>query len=355
MKKRLGLIVVVLLLAGAGWAGWSWWTDGRFLESTDNAYVEADITVVSPRIDGYVAAVAVEENQPVARGDVLLRLDDRDFRAKVDQARASAESVRASIATIDSRLALERALIAQAEADVASAEAELARARADRERYAALAGHNFASQQTLSNTVAEAEKARAALNRANAALAAERQQVRVLESERTAAEANLAEAEAALALARNDLERTVVEAPVDGIVGNLGARIGQYVHAGTQTMSVVPIREAYVTANFKETQIEGLRVGQPVHLRVDAYPDLEVTGRIASVAPASGARFSLLPPENATGNFTKIVQRVPVRVALPAEGPLAGHLRPGLSVVVTVDTREPGRDDAGGSAAVAAR
>lgn len=342
MKKTIGLLLLPVLLAGAAWFAWSWWTEGRFIESTDNAYVEADITTIAPRVEGYVAEVRVVDNQPVKAGDVLLRIDDRDYRAKVAQAEARLEAAKAKIANIDSRLTLEAALIRQAEAGVASAEAEVARARGDQTRYAALAGRDFASQQRLATAVADAGKADAALTRARAVLAAEREQVGVLETERAGAVASLSEADAALTLARNDLEKTVLLAPVDGVVGNQGARVGQYVRAGSQLMSVVPVQAAYVTANFKETQIEGLKVGQPVRLSIDAYSGLTVTGRIESLAPASGARFSLLPPENATGNFTKIVQRVPVRIAVPADSPLAGRLRPGLSVVAAVDTRADG-------------
>ncbi|QJE74517.1 HlyD family secretion protein [Aerophototrophica crusticola] len=340
MKKRIGLLLVPVLLAGAAWGGWHWWTVARFVESTDNAYVQADITTISPRVEGYVAAVPVVDNQPIRAGDVLASIDDRDFRARVDQARARIAAQEAAIANIDSRLSLEQALINRAEADVASAQADLNRAEADRKRYAALAGRDFASQQTLSNTVADAEKAQAALRRAQAALVAERDQVAVLETEKARARATLAELKAALSLAENDLEKTVIRAPVDGVVGNQAARVGQYVRPGTQLMAVVPVQAAYVTANFKETQIEGLRVGQKVTVAVDAFPDLKAEGRIESLSPASGAQFSLLPPENATGNFTKIVQRVPVRVSLPQDGPLAGLLRPGLSVVVEVDTRD---------------
>lgn len=340
MKKRVGLLLVPVLLAGAAWGGWHWWTVARFVESTDNAYVQADITTISPRVEGYVAAVPVVDNQPIRAGDVLATIDDRDFRARVDQARARITAQEAAIANIDSRLALEQALINRAEADVAAAQADLNRAEADRRRYAALAGRDFASQQTLSNTVADAEKAQAALRRAQAALVAEKDQVAVLETEKARARATLAELSAALSLAESDLEKTVIRAPVDGVVGNQAGRVGQYVRPGTQLMAVVPVQAAYVTANFKETQIEGLRVGQKVRVEVDAFPDLAVEGRIESLSPASGAQFSLLPPENATGNFTKIVQRVPVRVALPQDGPLAGLLRPGLSVVVEVDTRD---------------
>ncbi|WP_051329931.1 HlyD family secretion protein [Niveispirillum irakense] len=343
-KKRLGLLLAIPLLAGAAYGGWNWWQVGRFIESTDNAYVEADIILLSPRVDGHIAQLLAVENQVVAEGDVVARLDDTDYKAKRDQAYARRDAASAAIANIDSRLALEETLIARAAANVASAEAEQQRAGADAKRYVALADRDFASQQKLSTTKADAAKAGAALRAAQAALTAEREQVDVLRTERVSAQANLAEAEAALALAENELEKTVLRAPRAGVIGRNNARVGQYVRAGTQLMALVPVQDAYITANFKETQINRLRIGQPVTIHVDAYPGLEVTGRVASLSPASGAQFSLLPPENATGNFTKIVQRVPVRIALPAKGPMAGRLRPGLSVEARVDTRHDGQD-----------
>jgi membrane fusion protein (multidrug efflux system) len=344
MNKKLGLILAVPLLAGAGYAGWQWWSVGRFVESTDNAYVEAEIITLSTRVAGHIDQVAVVENQRVKEGDIILRLDDRDFRARVDQARAQRDAASAAISNIDSRLALEDALIAQASAELASADAEKQRAGADANRYTALATRDFASKQQLSTSQADAAKASASVKRARAALEAERGQIAVLRTQRVQAEANLAEANAALVLAESDLEKTVLRAPKAGVIGRNNARPGQYVNAGTQLMALVPVSDAYVTANFKETQIDHLRIGQPVTITVDAYHDLKVTGRIASLSPASGAQFSLLPPENATGNFTKIVQRVPVRIALPKTGPMAGKLRPGLSVEVAVDTRAGGKD-----------
>ena len=344
MNRKIAVALAVPLLLVGSYGGWHWWSVTRFQETTDNAYVEADITLISPRVEGHVAAVEVVENQVVQAGDVLLRLDDRDLRARKDQARARRDAAAAAIANIDSRLTLENALIQRAQADVTAALAEQRRAGADAQRYTALANREFASQQKLATTQADSQKAGAAMTRAQAALTAEKDQVSVLSTERTRAEAALKEADAVLELAESDLEKGVIRAPVAGVIGSSGARVGQYVRAGAQLMALVPIQDAYVTANFKETQIGRLRVGQPVELAIDAYPGVKIEGRIDSLSPASGAQFSLLPPENATGNFTKIVQRVPVRVALPKDGPLAGRLRPGLSVEVSVDTRKEGRD-----------
>jgi membrane fusion protein (multidrug efflux system) len=336
MTLLAGLALVVLALVGVG--GWYWWTVMRFLQSTDDAYVQSDVSVISPKIEGYIKKVKVADNQEVAEGAVLFVIDDRDFTAKVAQAEAAVETEEATITTYDSRLQLQQAMIDQAAAMVKSAEADLARSQQDRKRYSALMSSDFASRQRFEQAEADARKAEAALAKSRAALAAEQSQLAVLYSQRREDEAKLLQARANLRLAKNDLDNTVIRAPISGVAGNRAGQVGQYVKPGTQLLSLVPLPRVYVTANFKETQLTRMRPGQIAQVSVDAYPDLTLTGHIESFAPASGAEFSLLPPNNATGNFTKIVQRVPVRIGLPANGPLAGLLRPGLSVTVTVDT-----------------
>jgi membrane fusion protein (multidrug efflux system) len=332
------LLVAAVLAVGAG-TGWYWWTEWRFQQSTDDAYVQSDITVISPKIEGYLKEVRVEDNQEVAAGQVLLVVDERDFAAKAAQAEAAVATEAAIVATYATRLKLQRAMIEQAAASVQSAEADLARARLDYQRYTKLVTSDFASRQRFETADADSKKAEAALGKAKAAVGAEENQLAVIESQKREEEARLAHARASLQLTQNDLDNTVIRAPVAGIVGNRAGRVGQYVKPGTQLLSLVPLPYVYVTANFKETQLTRIRRGQRAEIFVDAYPDHKLEGRIESFAPASGAQFSLLPPDNATGNFTKIVQRVPVRIALPAEGPLSRLLRPGLSVTVTVDTR----------------
>lgn len=334
--------VAAAALVGGGLGGWHWWTEGRFIESTDNAYVHSDITVVSPKVSAYVREVRVAENQQVGAGDVLAVLDDQDFRAKLAEAEASVAGQRAALGTIDSKLELQRALIDQAAASVASAEAEQRRVQQDFERTRALANESWASRQKFETADADLRKAVAATDKARAALAAEKDQVGVLNASRVETEAHLRQAEAALQTARNDLGNTVIRAPVDGVVGNRGVQIGQYARPGVQLLSLVPLPDVYVVANFKETQLGRMRLGQTVVVAIDAFPGQRLEGRVESFAPASGSQFSLLPPENATGNFTKIVQRVPVRIALPRDNALAGLLRPGLSVVAEVDTRGSG-------------
>ena len=309
------------------------------METTDNAYVHSDISIVSAKVSAYVQEVRVAENQEVRAGDVLLVLDDQDFRAKVAEAEAAVAAQKAAFGTIDSKLELQKALIDQAGADLASAEVEQRRAQQDYDRTRSLASDSWASRQKLETAEADLRKATAAVSHARAALQAAKDQINVLEASRAETQAHLQQAEAALQSARNDLENTVVRAAVDGVVGNRGVQVGQYARPGVQLMALVPLPDVYVVANFKETQLERMRLGQTATVWFDAYPGTVLKGTVDSLAPASGSQFSLLPPENATGNFTKIVQRVPVRIALPRDNALAGLLRPGLSVEAKVDTR----------------
>jgi len=342
VRNKLLVAVALLVLTLGGVGGWYWWEVLRFRQSTDDAYIQSDVSVISPKIEGYIKKVRVADNQEVAEGAVLFVIDDRDFRAKVAQAEAAIATEEAIIATYESRLKLQQAMIDQAAAVVQSTEADLARAQQDYKRYSSLMTSDFASRQRFEQAEADARKAEAALAKSRAALAGEQNQLAVLRSQQHEEEAKLQQARANLWLAKNDLDNTVIRAPVSGIAGNRAGQVGQYVKPGTQLLSLVPLLQVYVTANFKETQLTRMRPGQVAEVSVDAYPDMTLEGRVESFAPASGAQFSLLPPDNATGNFTKIVQRVPVRIALPASGPLAGLLRPGLSVTVTVETREAG-------------
>jgi membrane fusion protein (multidrug efflux system) len=355
MRKILLVAVPALALVVALYAGWNWWRVWRYQQSTDDAYIASDISLISPKIEGYIKEVQVQDNEQVAAGQVLFVIDDRDFAAKVAQTEAAVANEEAIVATFATRHDLQLAMIQQAEAMVTAAEAEVTRADLDQKRYVALITGEVATRQRFETAEADARKAQAALLKARAALAAEKQQLVVLESQRREEEARLAQARATLQLARNDLDNTTIRAPVAGVAGNRAGQLGQYVKPGTQLLSVVPLPKVYVTANFKETQLTRMRPGQPAEVSVDAYPDQPITGRVESFAPASGAQFSLLPPDNATGNFTKIVQRVPVRIALPVDGPLATLLRPGLSVTVTIDTQAEGDAIVDGSIFGAAR
>lgn len=342
MRKTFVAGAALVLLGLGALGGWYWWTVWRFSQSTDDAYIASDVSIISPKIEGYIREVRARENQHVAKGAVLFVIDDRDFAARVAQAAAAAASEEAAVATYQSRLALQQAMIGQAQAELAAAEADSARAQDDFRRYRALMSSDFASRQRFEQAQADARIKEAAVTKSRAALAAAQSEAAVLKSQQHEEAAKLQQARANLSLAQNDLDHTVIRAPVSGVIGNRSGQLGEYVKPGTQLASLVPLPRVYVTANFKETQLTRMRPGQRARVEVDAYPDRPLDGWIDSFAPGSGAQFALLPPDNATGNFTKIVQRVPVRIALPVKNPLSGLLRPGLSVTVTVDTREEG-------------
>lgn len=347
-KPALMIVAAAALLAGGGTYGWQWYNHGRFMETTDNAYVRSDVVTVAPKVAGYVTRLPVTHNQRVTAGDVLVVIDDADYSAKVAQAGAALQAAQAAVTVIDRQVAQSASLVAEAEARVRSASADRSRAGDDLKRYKALSESQYASTQKYQSALADARKSDAAVAQAEAALAAQRSTLDLLAAQRLQAEAEVARARAVLEEARIALANTVIRAATDGVVGNLGVEVGQYVSPGRQVMSVVPVDEVYVVANFKETQLGRVRVGQPVDLHVDAYPDRTFPGVVDSVAPGSGAVFSLLPPDNATGNFTKIVQRVPVKIRLVDGTPNDALLVPGLSVEASVDTRATGEGDTGG-------
>src|SRR5262245_34570916 len=312
MRKIILPLVVLAALGSAGAGGWYWWTEGRFYETTDNAYVQGDISVISPKIAGYVREVRVIDNQQVRTGDVLAVVDDTDFAARAAEAQATVAAAEAAIAGIDRKLEWQVSMIEAAKANVVSAQAELARAQPNYDRYKKMVATNIVAKSDYDQVEATLRKAEAEVTRTQAALTAEQGQLVVLMADRKQADAQLAQAQATLTMAKNDLDNTVIKAPVDGVIGNKGVQVGQYVKVGTQLMAVVPLPQVYVVANFKETQLENMRPGQPVEIAVDAYPNHKLTGTVESFAPASGAVFSLMPPENATGTFTKEVQGVDV-------------------------------------------
>ncbi|HEY5802078.1 MAG TPA: HlyD family secretion protein [Lysobacter sp.] len=306
---------------------------------TDNAYVRGDITQISPKISGYVTEVAVRDNQAVHAGDVLFRIDDRDFQARLAQANAALAARKAAVGNLDAQLGLQSSLIRQAEAGVQQAQAESERARRDATRARQLVGQQLISTSQLDQTVSTEQVTLARVAEAQGNLAATRQRIAVLESQRPQLLADIGAAEATVSLAALDVESTVVRAPVQGRVSERIARVGQYVKSGTQLIALVP-NELWVVANFKETQLDGMRAGDAVDVVIDAVPGNRFQGRLESLAPASGAQFALLPPDNATGNFTRIVQRIPVRIALPDQPGLVS-LRPGMSATVRVRDARP--------------
>ena len=329
----------MLAAAALGLGGASWLQVGRFQATTDNASLAGDIAPLGPRIEGDVAELLVADNQRVFAGQPLVRLEDQDWRARRDSAAAFMAEAEAALVTLGAQQAQQRATVAAAEAAVPQAEAERVRAVAESTRYSTLAGSGYGSKERAENSLALRQKAEAALAAAEANLGAARAALPVLEAQAKAATARRDSARAALALAENNLSYTVIRAPFDGIVGNRAAQLGQHVRPGQTLIAVAPPPERqWVVANFKETQLARMRPGQPARVVLDVSGE-ELTGRVETLSPATGALFSLLPPENATGNVTRIVQRVPVRIALdrPEQAPA---LRPGLSAVVTVDRRD---------------
>ncbi|MGA0532479.1 HlyD family secretion protein [Hansschlegelia sp. KR7-227] len=337
-KLLLGGAAALAIAAGA-YYGHQWWVDGRFLIETDDAYVGADMAVMAPKISGYVAAVPVSDNARVRKGDPLIVLDDGDAQLAVTAAEDRIATQRASILRFDSQIAAAAAQVTQAQAQVDSAKADRDRAAADFERAQQLAKSTYGSKQNLDQAKADRDRTLAAVEAASAGVTAAQANREVLVAQKAEAERTLAELQTTRAQRQRDLDATVVRAPFDGVVGNKAVQQGDYVTPGKRVMAVVPLDRVYVDANFKETQLADITVGSQVRLSVDAYPEHDVTGVVDSLAPASGAEFSLLPPENATGNFTKIVQRVPVRIHVAPEDVAKGRLRPGLSVTASVDVR----------------
>ncbi|MFJ4256884.1 HlyD family secretion protein [Pseudomonas monteilii] len=353
VSRRLAYIAGGSLAAIALLAFTSYWlTTGRYLETTDDAYIRADWVALSPRVAGYVAKVEVDDDQPVKAGDVLVRLQARDYQARLDQAQAGVAEARAALTATHAsqqvaaeRINQQQQAILQAEAAVQGAAAEHRRSGLDMQRYRGLVRDDAATIQRLESASAAASQAQAALQGAQAALREQRAQLAMAKARSAQADATLKQKEAALAhalarqrLAEQDEQDTVLRAPVDGVVGQRRVRAGQYVVPGQPLLAVVPLQQAYVVANYKETQLAHMRAGQPVEIRVDTFASQPLHGHVASFSPASGNVFALLPSDNATGNFTKIVQRFPVRILLdkPLDGP---QVLPGMSVVTTVDTR----------------
>ena len=329
----------VIILAAAAWGGAHYWMVGRFIQNTDDAYVQADATLLTPKVAGYVSSLLVDDNQSVKAGQVVARIDDRDFRAALDEARAAVAAGQAAVANLDAQIAAQGSNIRQSDASVVAGRAALQLAQRNDVRRREMARVGYGSDETADNASTDVKEKAAALDRMQAAAVAARQQVDILTTQRQVAQAQLARAEAVRRQAELNLGYSTIISPINGTVGARTARVGQYVQVGTQLLAVVPLQRTYVVANFKETQLTDVKPGQPVRIKVDTFPGHDVEGRVDSLAPASGLEFSLLPPDNATGNFTKIVQRIPVKITFDPRNPLAGRLRPGMSVTAEIDTR----------------
>jgi membrane fusion protein (multidrug efflux system) len=325
-------------IIAAAYVGVGWWRHGRFIETTDDAYVGGDVTAISPHVAGFVAEIPVADNARVAAGQLIARIDARDFTAALDRATATVAAATASLQSLRAQRVVQLAAVRQAEAELFAKTARSAFTTLDGARYATLSVTRAGSVQDWQRAHAADQEAHGAVTASQAALAAARAQVTVLDAQIAQAEAAVAQAEADLTRARLDLGYTEIRAPIDGYIANRAVRPGAFVSAGSYLLSVVPARGLWVDANFKEDQLAAIRPGQRVTLVADAAP-LVFHGRVQSLAAGTGAMFSVIPPENATGNFTKIVQRVPVRIALDPPDAALGRLRLGLSVTVSVDTR----------------
>ncbi|WP_110950648.1 HlyD family secretion protein [Pseudomonas bohemica] len=337
-KRLILLSVGAAIVIGAVIVGLHWWTVGRFLESTDDAYVGGDVTVIGPRVPGYITELKVVDNQFVHAGDLLVKIDDRDYVAALNKADGAVAAEQALLANLDATEQLQHAVISQAKAGIDAANAETVRSRDDQVRYQVLSGRSAVSVESFQRADATYKTAQANGAKARASMLASQRQLDVISTQKQQARAALEQARAERDMARLTVGYTELRAPVDGVIGNRRARVGAYAAAGTQLLSVVPATGLWVDANFKEDQLTRMRPGQAVSIEADVLPGQVFHGHLDSLAPATGSQFSVLPPENATGNFTKIVQRVPVRVYLDGEDGKLGKLRPGLSVIAKVDT-----------------
>jgi membrane fusion protein, multidrug efflux system len=337
LRRLLLAGAAVAALAGASWYGFDYWTVGRFLVSTDDAYVRADNTTIAPKVSGYLREVLVGDNEHVTAGQVLARIDERDFKVALDQAKADVAAAQATITSKQAQIDVQQSVIAAAKATIEVDIANKIFAGQENKRYTDLAATGYGSQQNAQAAQSRNAGAEATIARDQANLVSALKQVDLLKAEIVQAEAAAARASALQAQAELNLGYTTIIAPIDGVVGNRTLRVGQYVQAGTQLMSLVPSSGAYVVANYKETQLTHVHEGQPVDVSVDMFPGQVVHGHVDSLAPASGQEFALLPPDNATGNFTKIVQRIPVKIVLEGGAPI--ELRPGMSVIPRISTK----------------
>ena len=322
---------------------WDHWVGLAVRQVTDDAYVRGDITPLSAKVEGYVRRVAVDDFDRVKKGDPVITIEDDDYRAKVAQAEADLLGAQAAIENLKARKETQHAQVAEAETVITATQADVERTRLEAARQRELVATTFGTRQKFEQADADEKRFAATLARNRAELDAQRRQLAVLDTQELQLRADAKAKQAALDLAKINLGYTRIVAPVDGMVSERGVRDGQYAHAGTQVISVVPLDNVWVVANYKETQLTHVALGQRAEIRVDTFPGVVIKATVDSIAPASGSQFSLLPPDNATGNFTKVVQRIPVKLRLGPDNPLAGHLLPGMSVEATIltDTTPP--------------
>ena len=353
-RRLVTLLAASSALIGAVSFGWHYWTTGQFEVSTDDAYVAADSTPVAPKVSGYIKDVSVGDNQLVKAGQVLARIDDSDFQTALSQAKANVAAAVADVGNLAAQIEQQQQVIAVARSNITSDQANQLFAQQDHERYADLVKTGFGTVQKVQQSQSAISQANASVQRDLAVLAGALKQTDVLHAQLSKAEAELLHDRALEQQAELNISYTTIVAAVDGTVGARALRVGSYVQAGTQLMQIVPLQAVYVTANYKETQLTDVHPGQAVEVEVDTFPGVKIAGHVDSLAPASGQEFALLPPDNATGNFTKIVQRIPVKIALEPNAALAGRLRPGMSVESIINTK-PSNQSGEQPAAVASR
>jgi len=331
-------VIVALALVALATTRWNAWTGNASTQTTNDAYVRADLTQLSSRVAGEVLKVAVSDFQHVKAGDVLVQIDPADYQAQVSQAEATVEAAQAALDNLSNQIELQYATIAQAEAQQVSAGAAEVEARQEQERQQSLSQTEAGTRQRLEQATASYAKAQADVRASRAVIAAQRHQLEVLTGTKKQRGADLAGAKAALAAARLKLGYTTITAPFDGVVGQRQVQTGDYVNIGSNLVAVVPLPHVFVIANYKETQLTRVMPGQPVEITVDTFPSERLRGRVERIAPAAGSQFALLPADNATGNFTKVVQRIPVRIQFEDGQPLLSRLLPGMSVVTHIRT-----------------
>jgi len=339
---RIFIVVMAVLLMCVLAIDWNVWVGSAILQTTDDAYLQADVTPLAAKSPGYVRSVPVQDFQKVKADDLLVEIVDDDYRAQLDQAQANVDTAQAAIDNIEQQKVVQQALVQQAEATIEATQADLTRYHLETVRQQNLLVTKYAGTEQLVEQAVDNEKhteATLALNQAE--LAQQQQQLKVLDTQEKQANAALKARHAARDLARIALGYTRITAPVDGMVSERQVRPGQYVSVGSQVISLVPLPNVWVVANYKETQMTRIRLGQPARVTVDAFPGVVLRGHVDSWSPASGAQFSLLPPDNATGNFTKVVQRIPVKIVLDRDPSMDDLLRPGMSVIATIDTNSP--------------
>jgi membrane fusion protein, multidrug efflux system len=341
LSVRLGILVIAAAVAILFASRWDGWVGAHVAQTTDDAYVKGDLTPLSAKIEGYLTKVPINDFQRVKAGELLVQIEDDDYKARVDQAEADVAAAEAAIDNLKSRKSEQRAQIAAAQSAITATKADVERTRLEEVRQQNLVASTYGTRQRLEQATADEKRFQATLARGRDELEAQRSQMAVLDTQELQLRADLKSKQAVLALARITLGYTRIVSPVDGMVGERGVRAGQYVRPGMQVISVVPLDTVWVVANYKETQLTRVAIGQPASITVDTFPGVVVTGHVDSISPASGSQFSLLPPDNATGNFTKVVQRIPVKIVLDRGHPLFGRLLPGMSVIATIHTDRP--------------